>query len=364
MKFSATLNRYLAQHFLSNLGMMLGVLLGIVYLFDTVELLRRASKHSDVSLGIVLQMGLLKLPDVGQVILPFAILFSAIYTFWQLTRRHELVVARAAGFSVWQFLAPLLGVAILFGVLQMTAINPAGALMVGKFERMENRYLKRNASNIALFREGLWLRQPRQDGTVILHAGKVDTDRWRLSEVMALYFDNNEGFTQRVDAPAARLADGEWAFTDAIINRPREQAQRAPDLRLPTDLTGREIEDSFSSPQALSFWAMPGFIQTMESTGFDAARLRVHYNSLLAQPLLYAAMILLAAAVALRPPRRGGTLAMAALGIVIGLVVFFLASFLKALGGSHQIPVWLAAWSPALVTFLLGTAVMMNLEDG
>jgi lipopolysaccharide export system permease protein len=135
-------------------------------------------------------------------------------------------------------------------------------------------------------------------------------------------------------------------------------------VTLPTELTAAEIEDSFSSPEALSFWAMPGFIQTMEATGFDAARLQVHYNSLLAQPLLYAAMVLLAAAVALRPPRRGGAMGMAALGIVIGLVVFFLASFLQALGSSHQIPVWLAAWSPALVTFLLGLAVMLNLEDG
>ena len=364
MKTSATLNRYLSRHYLRNLLVMLLVLLSVIYLFDTVELLRRAGKYDDVTLGMTLQMGLLKLPEAGQIILPFAVLFSAMFTFWQLTRRHELVVVRAAGFSVWQFLAPVLAVAIGFGVLQMAAINPAGALLLGKFERMESEYLSRKTSTITLLREGLWLRQQEEGGTVILHANKVDPESWLLAGVTALYFGNDDTFVQRLDAPQARLTDGHWLFSDAVINRPRGAAQQAEVVTLKTDLTGTEIEESFSSPQTLSFWAMPGFIQTMESTGFDSARLRIHFHSLLAQPLLFAAMILLAAAVALRPPRLSGTMNLIALGVMIGFIVFFLSSFLQALGGSHQIPVLLAAWSPALVTFLLGLAVMLNLEDG
>lgn len=67
-----------------------------MYLFDTVELLRRAAKFSDVPFSLVLQMGLLKLPDVGQVILPFAVLFGGFY-IWSLSRKQELVSIRAAG---------------------------------------------------------------------------------------------------------------------------------------------------------------------------------------------------------------------------------------------------------------------------
>jgi lipopolysaccharide export system permease protein len=49
---------------------------------------------------------------------------------------------------------------------------------------------------------------------------------------------------------------------------------------------------------------------------------------------------------------------------MIGFLIFFLSSFLQALGTSQQIPVLLAAWSPALVTLFLGLAVILNLEDG
>ena len=46
MKFSPTLNRYMAAHYARNLALGLLILLGVVYLFDTVELLRRAAKRA------------------------------------------------------------------------------------------------------------------------------------------------------------------------------------------------------------------------------------------------------------------------------------------------------------------------------
>ena len=38
-------------------------------------------------------------------ILPFAVLLGGILCFWRLTRSSELIVARAAGVSAWEFLA-------------------------------------------------------------------------------------------------------------------------------------------------------------------------------------------------------------------------------------------------------------------
>ena len=82
MRLSLTMSRYLARSYLLNLVMMLAALLAVVYLFDTVELLRRASKR-EVPFSLILQMGILKLPEIGQIILPFSILFSAMFTFWK-----------------------------------------------------------------------------------------------------------------------------------------------------------------------------------------------------------------------------------------------------------------------------------------
>lgn len=365
MKLSGTLNRYMAGTYLKNLLLGLLILLGVVYLFDTVELLRRAAKRDEVPFGLILEMGLLKLPEVGQLLLPFGVLFSAMFTFWQLTRRYELIVVRAAGLSVWQFMAPVIAVAIACGIFMTTVINPLGALLLSRFERLESTYLSIETTQISLLEEGLWLRQETEDGHVILHAGKVKLPEWELQDVMALFFDSKDQFVRRLDSDKARLQEGQWLFYQALSHSSSEsQTEKIPLIALPTALTASQIEESFATSRALSFWKLPGFIKTMDSTGFDSSSLKVHFQSLLAQPLLYAAMILLAATVSLRPPRFRGTFALITLGVIIGFMVFFMSSFLQALGTTHQIPVFLAAWAPASISFLLGLAVMLNLEDG
>lgn len=338
MKITATLSRYLAKTYFYNMLMLLMALLAVIYLFDTVELLRRASKHADVSLGLVLQMGLLKLPEVGQVLFPFAILFSAMFTFWQLTKRYELVVVRSAGFSVWQFLAPIIGVAVAVGILQMAVINPIGSLLVGKFEQLENIYLKRENNQIAVFKEGFWLRQSTDEngGYVILHAERIDKP-WTLKNLTVFHFDNEDSFIKRINAKTATLETGRWLFKDASFYSAKQNGARQDYYALPTQLTIQDVEDSFSSPETMSFWRLPGHIRVLEDTGFDASRLRVHYHSLLAQPLMFAAMVLLAATVSMRPPRLRGGAALFGIGIFIGFFVFFMSSFLQALGASqHQ----------------------------
>ena len=50
--------------------------------------------------------------------MPFCVLIGAMSCYLNLSRRLELVVARAAGMSAWQFIAPALIVALLLGVVR------------------------------------------------------------------------------------------------------------------------------------------------------------------------------------------------------------------------------------------------------
>lgn len=372
---SFTVGRYLARSYLVNLLFVMAVLAGVIYLFDTVELIRRASKFSDVSTFLVLQMGLLKLPEVSQILFPFVILFGAMFTFWQFNRRSELVVLRSSGFSVWQFIGPVVLVSFLVGVLQVAVFNPVGSLLFSKYEQLEQNVLGYENSSIALFKEGLWLRQSHDGGViddqealekgyVILHARKIKQPDWILHDVSVFYFGADDLFLMRVDADTANLNEGRWSFEDATLHKKDGVRKENIPLYLPTQLTRQEIEDSFSSPESMSFWVLPGHIKTLEETGFDTSRLQVYYHNLLSQPLFFVAMVLLAATVSMRPPRFRGAFILLVSGVFIGFFVFFMSSYLQALGASQQIPPILAAWSPALVCLLLGVSVLMNTEDG
>ncbi len=361
---SMTLNAYLARTYLGHFLVLLFALMSVIYFFDVVELIRRASKFSDVPLGLVLQMGLLKLPEVTQVLFPFAILFSAIYTFWSLTQKLELIVVRSAGFSFMQFLLPVLFVAVFAGGLQMTVLNPVGAFLISHYESLERTHLKRQSSQMALFQDGFWLRQNADDGYVILHSQKIQQPDWRLVQVSGLFFDEGNNFIKRIDAPTALLEEGRWVMNDVTIHRGYDEKFVQDVFYLPTLLTQKDVEESFASAETIPFWSLPVHIEVLEDSGFDASKLRVYYNNLLALPLMLAAMVMLAAGVSMRLPRQGSALLFVIAGTVVGLVVFFLSSFMQALGASQQIPVVLAAWAPALISFLFGLSLVLYQEEG
>jgi lipopolysaccharide export system permease protein len=364
MHSSPTLSRYVGRQFLVRFCLLLLILLGIVLLLDMVELLRRGSGKPGVTFGLIFEMALLKLPQIGQQIFPFVVLFAAMFTFWRLTRSNELVVARAIGLSAWQFLTPVLVVAFMVGVVRIAVINPLGAVFVARYDQLEERYLKMRSNTFDISKAGLWLRQTRGGEQIFLHAEAVRPDTMELRDVAVFRFDARQNFTSRISAPRAVLKPGHWDLSDATVYRPRGVVERAVAIAIPTDLDMRMIEESYAPPETVPFWELPHFIRTLESTGFPAVRHRLHFQALLAQPLLFCAMVLFAAAFSLRLPRRGGTLIMVTGGVLTGFMLFVATDIIRTLGMSETIPVAMAAWAPAGISVLLAIAVLLHLEDG
>ena len=109
----------------------------ISYLVDFTEFSRFKSTLPGYTIGGGLLVSALRIPLITQTAIPFIILFSAIATLMALNRRYELVVARSAGVSAWQFLAPLCLASMLIGILVVTVFNPLGARALSWSQQLE-----------------------------------------------------------------------------------------------------------------------------------------------------------------------------------------------------------------------------------
>ena len=366
MRLSTTLSIYIGRHFLLSFLVLFALFVLMVVLFDVVELLRRAAARPEVTFGMVVEMALLKLPHMAQKLFPFAVLFGGMAAFWRLTRSHELMITRAAGVSAWQFLFPVIALAFLLGILQITMINPLASTTLTRYDRLEASLLKGQKSFLALSSNGLWLRQSNADGQSVVHARSVlqQGKNVELRDVVVFSYEGADQFRERTDAEFAHLEDGFWHMTNARVHTPEKLPRFEKDHWLATDLTLSKIQDSFAPPETMSFWDLPGFIGTLEKAGFSAVRHRLYWHTLLAAPFLMSAMILIAASFTLRHTRRGGTTFIIACGVLTGFVLYFFSDIVFALGLSDSIPVTLAAWTPSGVATLLGLATLLHLEDG
>ena len=366
MRISITLSLYIGRHFLlAFVALFVGFMM-LALTFDVIEMLRRAASRPEITLGIVMELSLLKLPNIGQQMFPFAALFGGMLVFWRLTRSHELVVTRAAGVSAWQFLLPVLAIAFLLGIVKIAAFSPLASTLLARYERLQASLLEGRQSTLTLSDSGLWLRQSGQAGQAVLHAEHVlqQGQDVELRGVTVFLYQGTDHFLGRIDAKVARLEDGFWHFDQAWLQSPEKQPQFEKEHWLETDLTLGKIQDSFASPETMSFWSLPLFIKTLENAGFTAIRHKLYWHTLLAAPLLMCAMVLIAATFTLRYHRWGGTTFIITGGVFTGFVLYFFSDLVFALGLSDSIPVTLAAWTPSGVATMLGLAMLLHLEDG
>ncbi len=364
MKPPPILAAYLGRHFIASVAIMMGILLGLVFVIDLAELFRRSWGREGVSLLTVIQMAVSRIPFMSQKILPFAMLFGSMVAFARLTRTNQLVVARAAGLSVWQFLFPAVAIALLAGVFVIAVFNPLASAATSYFESLESKHLRGRSSLLAVSRSGLWLRQTDETGQSVIHARGVSRHGTELRDVIVFLYDKAGRFTGRIDAGDATLEEGYWQLSDALLIGPGRPLKRVEDHRLSTTLTLEQIQDSFAPPETLSFWSLPGFIETLEKAGFSSLRHRLHWHSILAGPLFLCAMVLVAAAFSVRLTRRGGARLLVAGGVFTGFALYVLSDIVHAMGLSGAVPAVLAAWSPAGICTLLGLTTLLHLEDG
>ena len=360
-----TLARYFGLRFLSAVLMVFVGIFGLVALLDYVELMRRTSDIPNVTASLVFKTSFYRVPQITEQFLAFCVLIAAMSCYLNLSRRLELVVARAAGMSAWQFVAPALVVAFLLGVFATTVYNPASAILQERAKRYEAELFGQHSYGI--FGSGggtFWLSQRNEDGLAIINATSSRNQGVALGGITVFTFDKASHFQSRIEARAAVLEPGAWRLMDARVMALGALPVDEPEYRLKTSLTPEQVRESFATPETVPFWDLPSYIQIAEHAGLGAAGYKLQFQKLLARPFLMTAMVFLAAAVSLRFFRFGGVQKMVLSGVAAGFLLYVLSKVTDDLSKAELMLPAAAAWLPVLVGGLTGLVALLYQEDG
>jgi lipopolysaccharide export system permease protein len=361
---SKTLSRYFAMRFL---GSVIGSFIGVVALaamIDYIELMRRGEDWPNATAWLLAKISMYRVPQLAERIMPFSVLVGAMSSYLTLSRRHELVVVRAAGVSAWQFVAPAMIAAFVFGTIATTVYNPIAAVLHERSKRLEADMQGDNPSALQQSTSGFWVKQKSDNGAAIINASTSREQGAQLGGVSIYTFDNSGHFQQRIEAKSAALQQGFWQLEDARIYSPGKAPDLEANYKLPSNLTLEQVRESFATPETVPFWQLPTYIELADRAGLLAAGYRLQYQQLLARPFLLAAMVLLAASVSLRFFRFGGVQKMVLSGISAGFLLFVLSKITEDMSKSELMSPVAAAWIPVVVGGLTGFVALLYQEDG
>lgn len=359
-----TLSLYIFRRFIVVMLGIFAIVAIIIFLADFVEALRRASDKDNFTFTGVFIMTLLHLPSLAEQTLPFAVLFGAMMGFFGLSRSLELVVARAAGISVWQFVAPAVAVCVLLGITAICIYNPLATYSKERYQILAGEYFESGVGTFGGRTGDIWLRQDGLDGQTILNAKALNPATSELRDVTVLVFTPEGRFQERIEAQSAVLRMGYWELTEALGVTLDAQPQRYSQFLVSTNLTQEQIEQSFQDAASVSFWQLPEFIEAAQRSGLQTTRFEYQYQSLLAKPLFLVAMAMVAASTSLGLFRYGGAGRMLITGVMAGFGLFLLSKIGQDLSQSDIISPMVAAWGPPLLALVLSVTRLLHTEDG
>jgi lipopolysaccharide export system permease protein len=362
MIFGTLFRYFLRRHLTTILWFLLGVT-ALTFLLDFINTSGIRANVPGFTLLDALFLTTMRVPLILQQTVPFIMLLAGITTLVSLNRRQEMVVTRAAGISVWQFMLPFVTGAIISGLVALFVLNPlaaAGQRVAAQIEIDSNATKQVSRRNQPI----PWLRQITKDDDVVIGAQTVDDNGTSLIDAVFIHFGPDSRIVLRQDAATAKLKDGYWLLNKVSETRPGQIPVEKETAQVRTNLKREFIQQRLTQPESVDFLDLPAKITAARSFGVSTYALETQFHSLISMPFLLIAMTLISATVSLKFSRFNQSQTMIFGGVVTGFVLYVVSVLVKAFGSSGVVPPIVAAWIPVVVAMFLGTTLLLHQEDG
>ncbi len=357
---SKTIAWYTARMFLVRT---VAFLIGLVVILESLDLLGESGKilaaagNSESDLWVYVS---LRIPQLIQLFLPFAVLLATLVTLATLNQNSEVVIFKASGISAHQILAPLIVAGLGIGAINL-AFNERIVTRATQTLRhwQDNDYRKVPFAK-ALQKES-WVR----GGNDLVHAETVTgADTQTVLHGVTIYDRGDNRLRSIVIADQAVPRPGGWRLTGVrSFDVVSGSVTPAATLDFATTIVPRQFTTTKLTPAFIPLWDLIPQIREQRAAGKPVGTLIAAANHKVAGPLSAALMPLLGAVAAFGLARSGRLFVRAVIGMFLGFAFFVADNFMIAMGNFGTVPPVVAAWSAFLLFFLIGEAVLLRTEE-
>lgn len=282
------LDRYIGSSVFVAIVAVLGIILGLASLFAFIDEMGDVS--DTYTLLDVLSFVLLTAPRRVYDMLPMAALIGCLIGLGSLASASELTIMRAAGVSigriVWAVMKPML-VLMLAGVLVGEYVAPATENIA-----QANRSLAQGGGEAQSAKHGLWHRQ----GDEFIHVNSVQPNGL-LYGVTRYRFDDQRHMLSSSFAKRAKFAEDHWQLTDVtttLFHDGSTEVVTLPEERWEVALSPQLLSTVVMAPESLSISGLWGYIHYLADQGLNNGRYWLAFWVKVLQPLVTAALVLMA----------------------------------------------------------------------
>lgn len=370
----STAGRYASRSLLAHMALTLS---GFVSFLLLLEMMNRSddvvARHGP-GIGPLARYAALRLPDLANFILPFAVLIATLLMLSKFARNNEIMALKASGLSFYHLLLSLVPVALFVGLLHFLLSDQvvprtaqtlkewdATAEVAGATASTAGGGAAATASN-GPAEDAVWVR----DGASNVRIDAVLAQGTELRGVTIFERTGDAMLSERLLAERAVYDNGGWRLINVqrltLAGGEDRRPEQLPELAWATSLTPGHLADLAADPAMLSLAEVWRYVASPEVGNRPVDFYETWLLRKLAIPLVTLMMVLLAAPVAQGLQRHGGLGAGLAVGIGLGFLYFVADGLLLTLGEVGAVPPPVAAWTPTALFGAVGVAALLRIE--
>lgn len=346
------LDRYIGTSVFFAILAVLGIIVGLALLFAYIDELGDISaSYGLLDAGIWV---LLTIPRRTYEMLPMAALIGCLIGLGNLASSSELTIMRAAGVSirriVWAVMKPML-VIMLAGVLIGEYLAPWSENLA-----QANRAMAQGGGEAQSSKRGLWHRQ----GDEFIHINAVQPNGVLLG-VTRYQFDAERNLLSASFARRALFQSDHWQLEDVVTTQLQEQSTavvNSPSQRWDVQLNPQLLGTVVLEPEALSVTGLWRYIHYLADQGLANGRYWLAFWTKILQPLVTAALVLMAISFIFGPLRSVTLGQRVFTGVLVGFVFKIGQDLLGPSSLVFGFPPLLAVLIPAAICALAGLVML------
>lgn len=358
------LNRYFLKTYITIIIQISIISMTLIFLIDLVEISNRFDDISEITFYNLAKLSIYKLPSTFEEISPMIIVIGTLSFLYKLAKNTEIIISNAFGISIWQIIIPICGLAMLFGIVIVTALNPLSIELKKNFFQLEQE-IRGNALpiNHRLDQE-FWSSQENLTGELIINAEQIDLIQSRLIDVTVTQFDKNMNIVTRYDSKSAFLDNEKWQLDETWITDRNNISQYVGRVELSTNSEELIIEETVLKNSEQSIWTINNTIEKLNTNNIRSSKHIADLNFFITLPLLMSGLVLVSACFMVKQFRIQHSMIMLLLGIIVGLLIFVVNSISYTLSESEIFNPILGAWWHIILIYLVTTKILITREDG
>jgi len=351
------LDRYISKRFVQ---ILLFAIVAFISIFLIVDLIENLDTFIDNNYPpiIVVEYYIHYIPFIIVLVLPVAMLLSALFSIGGMARQNEIVAMKAAGISLYRIFLPILLISILVSLISMTVANTLVPFSAQRQAEINDQYKRKRPRSKRL--SNIYIRD-EQGRRISMRYYNIISN---TGNTVSIRLFDGQRLVSRIDARRITWQDSIWLLHDGYDRTFTEKGEIATPFKKrflrDSSLEPKKIAQVLKKPEEMSYFELKDFIKEVKRNGGNPNRWRVDMYLKVALPFANFIIVLFGLPLSSSQTRRSGAAKGFGISLAVTFIYFGILKTTQAMGHNDKIEPLLAAWFANIVFGFLGMIVLLR----